>query len=198
MHRLIGLFLVLVPSGCTGGETPTTDAQEAEDAQDADAVRKPCWPLDGTSPGGELQLGRAEPFEPIEEEQEVAVVVGLQGGVHIDLRSRISGLLPGNPPRVLDPDNPYTRFLVFAEDGERLSASSCPVRYPYEPDPDGSGFDVLIFNANAVFDADKVTPSNAEELVGQRLRLTGEVIDAASSYAVDEKWVVVAEVIQPE
>lgn len=173
-----GLVLVLVTSAACGGGAATNDA--GEDAR-TDAPPGPCWPIDGTTPRGTIQLGADEGmFVPMSDE--LRVVYGPQGGFHMPVHARATSIVPGNPADVFDPSNPRTRFHAsFDDTGERITLSECGVRLAYEP-ATGAEYEMQYGHA-VLFDV----LLGECEVFDQRVRITLEVIDAAGSYARTEK-----------
>jgi hypothetical protein len=61
-----------------------------------------------------VELGTGETmFEPIIDGSEQFVIQGPQGGYHLTGAMRASGIDPGNPDDLGDPDNPTTEFRVY-------------------------------------------------------------------------------------
>ncbi len=102
--HLIGLLLL----GCTSDDSPEVV-------------------LD---PGIELGTGVDE-FVPLEDGDEMAVILGPQGGYHLDGSLRVQGIDPGNEDDLGDPRNPLTVFEAVVDDGTVVSglAGATSVEY---------------------------------------------------------------------
>jgi hypothetical protein len=136
---------------------------------------------EGAREEGRIELGTSlGAFEPIESEQELALIEGIQGSTHFDLNARIWDLEPGNPTDTRDPGNPRTLFSAFAEDGRRLDGSSCGWTIGYETHGD-----------YADISRPRILPllNRYRDHYGQRARLVVEILDSQGRYARDEVWV---------
>jgi hypothetical protein len=170
--------LAMTALGC--GDNHESSLVDAA-AIDAAPPRGPCWPIDTATPKGSIQLGKGiDAFEPMPEE--LPLVYGVQGGFHIEARSKIWGLAPGDPSDVLGSVNPYTYFRAYSVDGQRTNDVPCPGRAPYVPDPSGDG-DVLVSYTEIRF-PETLGPS---DLFDRQYHVVVEVIDATGGYAWDEK-----------
>ncbi|MDB4961848.1 MAG: hypothetical protein JWP01_1847 [Myxococcales bacterium] len=164
------LALTVVVAGCS-------DQPGAPDA------RPPCWIPEATTPGGSLELGTGEfGFEPMPDP--LRVVYGSQGGFHMVVNTRVTGMLAGNPSDVNDPGNPRTRFRAFFVDtGVNVNGAECPIRLAYKPSA-GSTQELLVSSA-ILFEI-----GYPEHLIfGREIRIEAEIIDAAGTYARDEKTI---------
>lgn len=181
-------IIAVCAMGCNDPKAPIVDAgmQDGDDAApDIDAPRGPCWPVDNTTPGGTILLGTGEDaYQPMQDETEL--VYGPQGGFHVVVNSRISGLSPGNPNDVLDPINPRTRFRAFFVDtGEPINPTTCPIRIGYMASPESGSFDLAI--ASAIL----YQVGLPEDMIFDRqLRVVVEIIDGEMHYATAEKLVI--------
>lgn len=81
-----------------------------------------------------LGTGELE-FEPLADGDEIYVVLGPQGGYHLNGSVRVQGVAPGNPDDLLDPDNPTTEFRAFAGD-RRVDAGGASYTQGLDPAPD--------------------------------------------------------------
>jgi hypothetical protein len=163
----------------------------------ADAGRDPdCWP-GGGAPGGQVEIGTPDPFVPLQDEGAITLVIGPQGGVHIDAQSRVRGMAPGNLHDPFDPANPYTLFSVHDEQDNSLSAILCAFRTPYRGDGAEPDDPLLLRSPIVLFlDHAQVSPFTAADRIGTRLRVGVEVIDAEGRHASDAHWVIVTEVTE--
>jgi hypothetical protein len=178
------LLVVIAVAACgNGGGNVDPDASDVIDTMVVDMPPPgPCWPVEGTTPSGVIQLGTGEDFfSPMPDD--LPVVFGPQSGYHMPVHARVTGLVPGNPSDVLDPSNPRTRFRAFFVDtGEPVNPAVCPIRIPYEPS--GSDFD-LISGTAILFEVGLPEA----EIFGREIRIVVEVIDAQRAYATAEKVV---------
>jgi hypothetical protein len=160
-----------------GGDAATIDA--SIDAPPAG----PCWPVDGTTTGGTIQLGGGE-GDFVAMPDELPVVFGSQNGYHIPVNARMTGMVPGNQTNVLDPINPRTRFgAFFVDTGEPINGAKCPIRLAYKPASDGSAaFDLLVASA-VLFEVG--LPE--DQIFERQVRVVVEIIDHDGTYATDEK-----------
>ena len=174
------LCLLTLLVGC--GESSPSAVDAMADAPDA-AKAGPCWPIDGTTMAGTIQLGGGEgAFVPMPDN--LPVVYGPQLGFHIPVHARISSMIPGNPADVLDPTNPRTRFRAFFEDtGLAINGVVCPIRLAYKQ-ATATEHDLLRDSA-VLFEIG--LPE--DQIFGRRVHVMVEVIDSSGKYAKDEKTI---------
>jgi hypothetical protein len=165
-----------VPAGIAGG---ACDGPPVEAVVDAGAT------IDAT-PGGVAEIGTGMlEFEPVAAEEELGLVAGPQGGYHFIVHARIREMEPGDPMRAGIPENPFTRFTCFSEDGRRIDVGVPPgLRIGYRTGDGGwyelpSGRILQIYN------------EEVPGVVGQRVKISVDVSDAAGHRAIDERWIVV-------
>lgn len=142
-----------------------------------------CFPIDGSHPGGTIELGTGfDGWRPMGLEERISY--GIQGGFHFDVHARISGLEPGDPDNSLDSCNPRTRFRAFFEDGTHISpGGQCPLLLGYTQE---NGDYVLAAGPLQLqFD----TCLRSDDLFGREFRIVVEVIDKEGRYAMDEQMV---------
>jgi hypothetical protein len=141
---------------------------------------------------GEVEIGLEPDFEPIEQDQEVPLVVPRgQGNAMFLIHPRIRGLHPGDPTSNSSPDNPRTLLSVWNEDGERIDTRTCgfPLSYRHELIGDDGvtveGHD--LGHARAL-----MLPNTIDEpaIDGERVRLMVEVLDSRGRYAAADVWVI--------
>lgn len=188
-------LLLLVAANC--GENPTPLEPDA-DSCPANAQPGPCWPVAGTTPGGSVKLGAYQPFTSMPDEVELEY--GPQGGFHIPVNALITGIPPGTPSCLFDPQNPRTRFRgYYVEDvpkppetpayhaGEEMNgAISCPIRIAYRESGTPGTFE-LVGKTGVLF---AVGIDEYKYIFGQKIRVEVEVIGANGEYARDEKIVI--------
>ena len=185
----------LIACGSSDDPDVSLDASGAErdaSAGAADAAYDPsCFPDRDAVPGGQIDVGRPAPFEAFLDNDDLTLVIGPQGGVHIDIQARMSGLVPGDPDNPVSEDNPYTRFFAYDQDEVQVSAIPCAFRIAYTDDGEGLSLDhdVVLFLKN-----EHVAPATAERRIGQTWRIGVEIVDAQGRYASDFHDVHVAEV----
>lgn len=145
----------------------------------------PCWPMATSVPKGTLQLGTGETtFVPMPDQ--VNLVYGPQGGFHVPVRGRMTGLQPGNPVDILDPGNPRSRYRAFLMNGQpAYDYGTCPGRYGYIDD--GSGGDIT----PAIIEARFFECMGPADLFFKQFLVQAEVIDSTGGYAMDQKLVTV-------
>ncbi len=128
------------------------------------------------------ELGtRMDDFEPIEEDQEFELHLGLQGLAHFFVTARVFDMAAGEPG---DPDElPYILFSARLEDGTKIAVSECASRLPFTvPLDDGyelPGTRLLVIDGRYI-----------ETVQGQPIELSLEVLDRNGRYAVDQRRVV--------
>ena len=143
----------------------------------------PCWSLDGTTPGGTVQIGTGDmQFMPLP--SELPFLYGNQGGLELVVRSRITGMDPGNATDFLDPKNPKTRFSAIMFDGT-VVAPPCSLRYGYTARGDGS-YD-LVSSGLVEF----LPLELGQRAYNTQMTLIVEVIDSAGLYAKNQGDVIV-------
>jgi hypothetical protein len=98
------VWSLLLVAACT--------ADSSDDAEDTDVAPVPT----------EARLGTGtDAFVPVEDGDEITIVFGPQGGYHLDGSMRASGVVPGDPDDLSDPDNPITAFRVWDATGDPIS-----------------------------------------------------------------------------
>lgn len=177
------------PACSTGGDDPPADASGAPDTVDA---RQLCYAGGGTpTPGAEVELGYASAgYAPLNEDDELTVFAGNQGGFHFFLHARIRGLSPGDPAQPLEV-NPTTWFSVLTEDGTDITVQSCVYPLAYQQAADGAY--VLPYPPLVQIETKRVPG-----IYGQRLRIKVEVKDAQGRYATDEAWIIAVPKFEPD
>lgn len=113
----------------------------------------------GASAFGTLDAGGPVPYE-----------LGPQGGFHVWGALHATGIVPGNPERYDDPDNPIVTFVLEGEDGPVGGFAGLPVVF----NDDGDAFGIQLF---LTFTADDTTP-------GTPVTLTAELDDACGKHVV--------------
>lgn len=172
--------------GSDGGEDPMWDAAPASDA------RALCYSGGGTpAEGAEVELGTGQSeFVPVEDDDEVALFAGLQGGYHVFGNARVKGLDPGGAGLPSEA-NPATWFTVSREDGTVLNVSECAYPQSYrEVDGDTYGLPY----GRIVQVAARYVP----DIYGERVRIKVEALDSQGRYASDEHWVVIVSAYAPD
>lgn len=95
-----------------------------------------CWDGTGGTEGGMIEIGSEAAFSPLDSGDTVTVERGLQGGFHISVHVRMSGLAPGtiNLPAS---QQPKTLVLILDDDGRVLNDFPCPYEIYYVPSDAG-------------------------------------------------------------
>ena len=146
---------------------------------------------------GEVELGTGGlAFETLEENQELLLIAGPQGGYHLIVHARMRGLIPGNPsmPGLLG--NPITTFSLYDNEGRQIDAQYPPYRLGYRDEdswlelPSGR---ILPVNQELV-DSEGLVPA----IYGTPLRLRVEIEDAAGDFGSDETWIVPVRDVRPD
>ena len=188
------LLAGLGASACAGGADDPPDARVI-DARDPNApdARTPCYSGGGTpTPGAEVELGvdNGDGFVVLNENDEIPLHRGTQGGFHVFVWSRIHGLAAGDqeqPPET----NPATWFRAFTQDGEEITVRPCTYPLPYELDAEG---EYVLPYPTILQIANRAVP----DIYSQRMRITAEVMDGTGRYATDEQWVLVVPAEMPD
>ena len=123
-------------------------------------------------------------FEPLEDEAEIGLVTGPQGGHHVIVHARARSLDPGDPLDPSAPGNPHTVFLAFDLDGERLDMRTADYTLGYLADGD---WYVLPSGRLMIMNED-VLPT-----IGDRVRLRVELTDRSGETAASELVVRIAD-----
>lgn len=95
------LSFTLLPVGCDG-------------AGGVDAGSRPDVP--GLVPEAELGTMEDSEFAPLSDGDELAYILGPQGGYHFLASVRVRGVVPGNPDMLGDPSNPRVEFRAWRGD----------------------------------------------------------------------------------
>lgn len=166
-----------------------SDEQDPNDPQ-PDA-RNFCWSGGGTpTPGASVELGTGpSEFEPLDNEQDLPLFPGTQGGAHFFLQAKIAGLSPGERSGAREV-NPSTWFSIHLENGEDITGLDCEYPRAYV-ESDGGKYELPYGRAV------QIDPAYLETIYGQRVRVMVEVMDAQGRYATDERWVIAVEPSAP-
>ena len=182
-----GLATYLIACSTSGGvDTPIPDASNSPDAW-----ARSCWyggeldPPDPT-PGVELTMGFGlDTFEPAVEEQTLQLIVGDQGGAHVELNSRMRGLQPGDPDDGLKPA-PHTLFTIENDAGERVTALDCTFPLPYRDIGNG---EYELTKGRVVL----IRQSYLGHLDGERVLVRMEAQDPSGNYGVVQHHMTIAD-----
>jgi hypothetical protein len=166
--------LVVALAACSGASNPEVDSLPAFH----------CWPTIEPIPRGTAELGSgADGFEPMP--ATLPLGYGPQGGFMVMVRTRTSGFVPGGPP-LNNPANPFTRpRAFFADTGQSLmiAGGDCASREWYVES--ASGHLEVFREVPVIFD----TCWRIDRLLGTRIRIDLELMDATGSYATDVKTI---------
>jgi hypothetical protein len=130
-----------------------------------------------------VQLGRGtNGFAPFVDGQDFEIQTGLSGGYYVPLTARIFDLNPGGS-EPYGPQNPRTKFSLFAEDGSAISSTydRCPARLQYVEI--GGQLQLSIYLPTFFATA------QAGEYFETPIRIRVDVIDVDMKHAFDETWV---------
>lgn len=169
MHLILALLL-----GCSGDGTDT----------DTDGVTDDGPPPPDPSLPPEVRLGVGiQEFTEVQEGTEVEIVLGPQGGFHIEGALQAVGIDGGNREDLADPSNPHTAFRVFHL-GARVDVG---IEFTQGLDigvtDDGSVWQVL--GRRVILDI-----RSDDELEGQDLLFEVEITDADGVVVTDAHTVV--------
>jgi hypothetical protein len=189
-------FILLAGAGvsaCGGGDD---GSQRPPDARGTDPnapdARPLCYSGGGTpTPGAEVELGaHRSGYIVLNENDELQLFQGSQGGHHFFAHARIRGLSAGDPEQPPE-TNPATFFHAFTEDGTDITVRPCAYPLAYEMNEDG---DYVLPYPPILQIENRVVP----EIYGQRVRITVEVTDGEGRYARDERWVIAVPADKPD
>jgi hypothetical protein len=167
---LVGALALAVGCG-GGGGSGDADSGDGDDGDDGSSL---------------VELGTGmTAFEPLDDETELVLWAGPQGGHHFIAHARITGMDPGDPMQPGLASNPSTRFSVADEDGARIELEVAPYRLGYV-EQDGAH---VLPSGRIVQVREAVVPL----LYGNRARIEVEVTDAEGRSARDGRWVVAVE-----
>lgn len=167
-------------AGCSGSSGDPTDA--APVGPDAISCFDGSLP-DGGHEAGAIEIGTGiDNYEPIEPEQTLRLHAGIQGGFHFELRPRIRGLNPGDSDNYHSPENPYTYFTAYDEDGDKIDIHSCGFQEAYRNEV-GEFVDLG-------YSKQLILGSEGDIYDGQRVRIEAEILDSELRYARAEVWIV--------
>jgi len=89
-------------------------------------------------PAAELGTGEVS-FESLDDDDNIIIVFGPQGGYHFNGSVRAAGINGGDAENLEDPDNPLTTFRVFVDD-EQIDVG---IDYRQGLDPTADGFEMV-------------------------------------------------------
>ena len=142
--------------------------------------------------GGEVWLGTGTTeYRELEEDEELPLIAGPQGGHHFIVHARMSGLLPGDPTMPGLIGNPSTSFTVESEDGERLDLNMAPYRLGYRDSEVEGAYELP---SGRIL---QVQEERVAEMIGTRVLLRVDVTDVRGAVASDERWIVTGEELVP-
>lgn len=172
--------------GCgDGGASPDASPVDGPDPNAPDA-RAACYAGGGTpTPGAEVDVGAFQygvGYAPLQENQELDLYAGPQGGHHFFLHARIRGLSPGDQDQPRE-TQPATWFSIYREDGTDITGPECVYPLAYEMKENGDW--VLPYSPLVTLAGGQVPA-----IYGKRVRIKVEVMDGEGRYATDEEWVV--------
>jgi hypothetical protein len=175
----------LTASACGGGSDADPDGRGPDPA--APDARPLCYNGGGTlTPGAEVDLRTFRDgigLIRLNDDEELSVYAGPQGGHHFYMHARIRGLSPGDPDQPTE-TNPATWFsATLVEDGTDLTQAPCVFPLAYEVDGDGELAlpYAPILQLNSVY---------VPAIYGKRVRIKVEVMDGEGRYATREVEVV--------
>jgi hypothetical protein len=195
-QRLSGAARLVLALGLFGAAACSSAGAGSDGGPDPGApdARPFCYPGGGTpTPGAVVELRTARDgvgLVAVNENEQVDVYAGPQGGFHFYLHARIRGLSPGDreqPPEA----NPATLFSLYLEDGTLISAVPCAYPLTYEVDDDGEL--ALPYAPIVQIEAERVPA-----IYGQRVRIKVEVMDGEGRYATTEATIVAVPYDAPE
>ncbi len=129
----------------------------------------------------ELGTGTEE-FTAISDGWELRIASGPQGGYHFFGAVRVSGVVPGDPFNLLDPDNPHTVFSVY-RDGRRIDLDQANYTHGYALVPGTALFEMTA--RLVVLDI-----AEPQELDGVEVLFRVEVTDVDGRFVSDEHMVI--------
>jgi hypothetical protein len=182
----LSILIPLAAPACGGGDaSPDARTSDGPDPEAPDA-RPLCYSGGGTpTPGAEVDVGAFRigiGYAPLQENEELSVYEGGQGGHHFFLHARIRGMSPGDPDQPLE-TKPATWFSLYREDGTDFTVAECVYPLAYEMNEAGDW--VLPYSPIVQF-----TGGQVPGIYGKRVRVKVEVMDGEGRYATDEEWVV--------
>ena len=143
-------------------------------------------PMDGP-PVAELGAG-AERFEPLDPGEVIELVMGPQGGRHLQAHARIENLWPGSLPDA--EDAPLVAFRVFDQAGLQWDLGHRALPEMFVEDEDGR---YTLPDSRTVFMHNEA----AAALDGARVELRVEIEDMTGARATDSRWVILRAVDPP-
>jgi hypothetical protein len=164
---------VVLATGC--GDNTSSSQPDA-------TLDRPCWPIETSVPGGEIELGTGNvSFEPMP--ASIPFILGGQGGTFLYLNARIRGLEPGDPTDLFAARNPRTRFQVVLGDGT-VVGPECGASVGFRATADDGYFERAAPQQQAF-----LPYSLGERAFDTNVQIIVEVIDIDGNYARDEKTV---------
>jgi hypothetical protein len=176
--------LVIAAIGC--GKPSDTVQDAATDAKTDAPIPQSCLFTPPAAPtGGVIELGAVDPpelnnFTVVKENDPYQTYSGPQGGYHLWIDARISGIDLGDGTTVKS--RPQTRFNIYLQDGTRIDLEDCAYRLAYHDGGDGKMY-LSVGWLNQILNSVGPTIDHTP------LRLKVEVLDRNGLYAIDERWV---------
>jgi hypothetical protein len=179
----LSVLVGLSAPACGGGDA-SPDARPPDGT--APDARPLCYAGGGTpTPGAEVDVGAFRygvGYAQLQENQELIVYAGSQGGFHFFLQARIRGMSPGDQEQPIE-TQPATWFTMYLEDGTDITLSECVFPLAYEKNEGGDW--VLPYSPIVPLAGGQVPG-----IYGKRVRIKVEVLDGEGRYATDEEWIV--------
>lgn len=142
----------------------------------------PRFDAAGVTPEAELGTAEDSEFAPLSDGDELAYILGPQGGYHFLASVRVRGVEPGNPDMLSDPRNPRVEFRAWRGDA-RVDIRASEYIQGLDPVAGEPGaFEMvgrlLILNI-----------TSCDDLTGETLRIEVEVQDVNGVVVTDEATV---------
>ena len=172
----------LTAAACGGGGGDADPDGRGPDPEIPDA-RPLCYSGGGTpTPGAEVELRTFRDgigLVQVNDDEELSVFPGPQGGHHFYMHARIRGLSPGDRDQPIE-THPATWFsAVLVEDGTNLTQAPCVYPLAYEVDEEGE----LALPYSPIL---QLNSFYIPAIYGKRVRVKVEVMDAEGRYATKQ------------
>ncbi len=146
-----------------------------------DTVLTPCEEAALTPATVEVGTG-SESFEPFAEGDTVGYVLGPQGGFHVWGSLRVTGMVPGDPTNLSDPENATVTYQVLYANGDLLGGFTELPRGFTPVEGDASTYEII-------GETLLIAVQGVDGAEGEAVAITATVTDSCGTTVTDSRAV---------